>query len=147
MTPRSGGPRLAPLPRPFCCEQPSHRSGWMIGALILAPQHTARRTLPRGLASTAPRDSFLAHWRQAMPRDGALTLSDLRGRYLHINCGPCARRGRYAVAELIAAHGDAKLPDLLTRLADCPMAQGVGIHDGCKARFDAGDLMAREGDG
>jgi hypothetical protein len=76
-----------------------------------------------------------------MPRDGALTLSDLSGKYLHINCGPCGRRGRYAVAELISAYGDIKLPDLLTRLADCPMARGVGIHDRCKARFDSGDLM------
>ena len=79
-----------------------------------------------------------------MPRDGALTLSDLRGKYLHINCGPCGRRGRYDVARLIAEHGDAKLPDLLGRLADCPTARGLGIHDRCKARFDSGDLMPRQ---
>ena len=71
-----------------------------------------------------------------MPRDGALTLSDLPGRYLHLVCGPCGRRGRYAVARLIAEHGDAKLPDLLTALANCPAARGLGIHDRCKARFE-----------
>jgi hypothetical protein len=29
-----------------------------------------------------------------MPRDGSLTLSDVRGPTLAIVCGPCGRRGR-----------------------------------------------------
>lgn len=52
-----------------------------------------------------------------MPRDGALTLSDVRGRTLTIACAPCAKRGRYAVARLLEKHGDARLTDLLGMLA------------------------------
>ena len=52
-----------------------------------------------------------------MPRDGALTLSDVREPTLTIVCEPCARRGRYAVARLLEEHGDAKLTDLLGMLA------------------------------
>jgi len=55
-----------------------------------------------------------------MPRNSALTPSDLSGKYLHIVCEPCAKRGRYAVERLIAEHGDVKLTDLLTALASCP---------------------------
>jgi hypothetical protein len=33
-----------------------------------------------------------------MPRDGALTLSDVRGSSLSIVCEPCGRRERYNVA-------------------------------------------------
>jgi hypothetical protein len=43
-----------------------------------------------------------------MPRDGALTLSDLPRSYLV--CGACVRRWRYAVAQLIAAHGRRQAP-------------------------------------
>jgi hypothetical protein len=78
-----------------------------------------------------------------MPRDGALTLSDLPGAYLHLVCGPCVRRWRYAVAQLIAAHGDAKLPDLLVKLANCPSAREFGVHDRCQARFDPSAQRAR----
>jgi hypothetical protein len=53
-----------------------------------------------------------------MPRDGALTLSDVRGPTLRIVCEPCGRRGRYSVTKLIEEHGDAKLTDLLQTLAD-----------------------------
>ena len=36
--------------------------------------------------------------------------------------------------------GDAKLTDLLVRLADCPKARSVSIHDRCKAvAFLAGE--------
>ncbi len=47
-----------------------------------------------------------------MPRD-AIVLSDLKAPDLHIVCEPRSRRGHYAVARLMAEHGDAKLPDLL----------------------------------
>ena len=47
-----------------------------------------------------------------MPRDGSLTLSDIREPTLAIGCGRCGRHGRYNVQQLIAAHGaDAKLTD------------------------------------
>jgi hypothetical protein len=70
-----------------------------------------------------------------MPRDGALTLSDVRSPTLSIVCGPCARRGRYAVARLLEEHGDAKLTDLLLTLADCQKARSASIHDRCKAVY------------
>jgi hypothetical protein len=43
-----------------------------------------------------------------MPRDGAIILTDLQAPFLHLVCEPCGRRGRYAVARLIAERGDAK---------------------------------------
>jgi hypothetical protein len=70
-----------------------------------------------------------------MPRDGALTLSDVREPTLSIACEPCGRRGTYNVARLIERHGDAKLTDLLQTLADCPKARSASIHDRWKAVF------------
>jgi hypothetical protein len=40
-----------------------------------------------------------------MPRDGSLTLSDIREPMLAIGCERCGRHRRYNVARLIAAHG------------------------------------------
>ena len=71
-----------------------------------------------------------------MPRDGALTLSDVRGPTLGIVCEPCGRRGRYSVAKLMEQHGDAKLTDLLQTLADCQKARSASIYDRCKAVYD-----------
>ena len=70
-----------------------------------------------------------------MPRDGALTLSDVRGQTLSIVCGPCDRRGRYAVATLLEEHGDAKLTDLLVTLAKCSKTRCPSVHDRCKAVY------------
>ena len=70
-----------------------------------------------------------------MPRDGALTISDARSPTLSIVCGPCARRGRYAVTKLLEEHGNAKLTDLLVILADCPKTRSASIHDRCKAVY------------
>jgi hypothetical protein len=56
-----------------------------------------------------------------MPRDGAITFSDLQGRLdlLHIDCDRCNRHRCYAVANLIDEYGaDAKFFDWLTR--NCP---------------------------
>jgi hypothetical protein len=47
---------------------------------------------------------------------------------LSIVCGPCVRRGRYAVARLIEEHGDAKLT--------CPKARSASIQDRCKAVYE-----------
>jgi hypothetical protein len=57
-----------------------------------------------------------------MPRDGAQTLSDVRGPVLSVVCEPCRRRERYDVERLTRQYGwDAKLTDLLPALAvDCP---------------------------
>jgi hypothetical protein len=71
-----------------------------------------------------------------MPRDGSLTLSDIREPTLAIACERCGRHGRYNVARLIAVHGaDAKLTDLLPTLANCEKARSVSVHDRCKAKF------------
>lgn len=70
-----------------------------------------------------------------MPRGGAVTLSDVREPGLVIVCEPCERRGRYKVERLMAEHGDAKLTDLLTILADCPKARSMSVHDRCKAAY------------
>ena len=72
-----------------------------------------------------------------MPRDGTLTLSDIREPALTIAGERCSRYGRYSVTRLIAAHGaDAKLPDLLATLANCEKARSVSNHDRCKAKFE-----------
>jgi len=47
-------------------------------------------------------------------------LSDLRISTLSIECEPCGRGGRDNVPKLIARCGNAKLPELLYVLADCP---------------------------
>jgi hypothetical protein len=71
-----------------------------------------------------------------MPRDGAMTLYDVREPMIEIVCQPCGRRGSYSVERLIAAHGaDIKLPELLTRLANCDKARSFSIYDRCKARY------------
>ena len=74
-----------------------------------------------------------------MPRDGAITLSDLQAPFLHLVCEPCGRRGRYAVARLIAERGDAKLTDLLPALANCSRVtkSAASICDRCEAGFEA----------
>ena len=71
-----------------------------------------------------------------MPRDGAMTLADVRAPTIGIVCAPCGRRGRYSVDRLMAEHGDAKLTDLLAVLADCPEARSVSVHDRCKAVYE-----------
>jgi hypothetical protein len=78
-----------------------------------------------------------------MPRDGSLTLSDLREPRLTIVCWRCGRYARYNVARLIAAQGaDAKLTDLLATLANCEKARSASIHDRCKARFQGFSFRA-----
>jgi hypothetical protein len=78
-----------------------------------------------------------------MLRDGSLTLSDLEAPFLHIACALCGRRGRYAVAGLMAKHGDAKPTDLLLDLAQCDKARLLSIHDRCKAIYES--LATRRG--
>jgi hypothetical protein len=70
-----------------------------------------------------------------MPRDGSMTLSDVEAPFLQIICAPCERQGRFAVAQLMAQHGDAKLTDLLQALVQCEKAQSLSIHDRCKAVY------------
>ncbi len=73
-----------------------------------------------------------------MPRDGVIILTDLQAPFLHLVCEPCGRRGRYAVARLIAERGDAKLTDHLSALANCSKGtNSASIYDRCKAQFEA----------
>jgi hypothetical protein len=72
----------------------------------------------------------------AMPRDGSMILSDVRGSTLWIVCTPCGRCGRYNVDKLMAEPGDAKLTDLLVTLANCEKARSRSVYDRCKAVFE-----------
>ena len=73
-----------------------------------------------------------------MPRDNAITFSDLIGKteVLRVTCEKCGRDGRYIVARLIRKRGrDAKLVDWLDELtADCPKKQARNMSDRCGAR-------------
>jgi hypothetical protein len=67
--------------------------------------------------------------RRAMPRDGTLTLSDIRGTTLTIVCEPCGRRGQYNVERLMAEHGDAKLAVAATiAWVDSEASRGAGLR-------------------
>jgi hypothetical protein len=68
-------------------------------------------------------------------RDHAHTLSDFLVPTLSIECEPCGRAERYNVAKLMEQHGDARLPDLLYVLADCPKAKAASVYDPCKAVY------------
>jgi hypothetical protein len=68
-------------------------------------------------------------------RKNAHTLSDFRVPTLSIECEPCGRVGRYNVAKLIEQHGDARLPELLDVLADCPKAKAASVYDRCNAVY------------
>ena len=65
---------------------------------------------------------------------GLLTLSDVHAPTLALACEGYGRRGRYNVERFNSEHGaDAKLTDLLHKLADCSKARSLSIHDRCKA--------------
>jgi hypothetical protein len=80
-----------------------------------------------------------------MPREGAVTLSDLVAPTLTLDCAPCGRKGVYSVARLQAKHGDARLTDLRAFLtADCPKRARRSIHAQCQAVFDPPPETKRE---
>jgi len=75
-----------------------------------------------------------------MPRDGAVTLCDLRQRGMDrvsVACKACGRNGSYRLdAALDRWCEDQKLTDLLTLLTvDCQKGKGAAIMDQCGARF------------
>ena len=79
-----------------------------------------------------------------MPRDGSLTLSDIREPTLAIVCERCGQRGRYNVKRLIAVHGpDVKLTELLVTLANCEKARSFSVYNRCKARFEGSSFRAK----
>jgi hypothetical protein len=73
-----------------------------------------------------------------MPRDGAITFSDLIGKLdtLRLACDKCGRVGQYSLARLIERHGkDGRVADLLdTVAADCPKRMAANFSDRCDAR-------------
>jgi len=76
--------------------------------------------------------------RAAMPRDGAITFSDLIGKLddLRVSCEKCGRSGRYQVQRLIRDRGrDGKIVDWLDQItADCPKKATISWNDRCAAR-------------
>ena len=84
----------------------------------------------------AARRSYRCDIVRAMPRDGSLVLSDVRAPTLTIVCEPCGRRRQYNVERLLEEHGDAKLTELLTTLANCQKARSASIHDRCRVVFE-----------
>jgi hypothetical protein len=80
-----------------------------------------------------------------MPRQGAVTLSDLIGPTLTLVCTLCDRRGKYNVARLQDRHGDATLTDLrLFLTANCPRRDRFMTADQCEAVFDPPPATRRE---
>ena len=55
-----------------------------------------------------------------MPCPIAITPAAMRTPNVVVVCGPCWRRGRFAVARLIEKYGDTLMPDLLPELTKCP---------------------------
>ena len=74
-----------------------------------------------------------------MPRDGAITFSDLVGKLdvLRVSCSKCERDGAYGLPRLINERGrDAKVIDWLDELtAECPKKIARNTNDPCGARF------------
>lgn len=74
-----------------------------------------------------------------MPRNGALTFSDIAGKteLLRVACAKCGRDGQYRVLRLMKEFGgDATLIEFKERLiASCPKRQAVDIYDRCGASF------------
>jgi len=73
-----------------------------------------------------------------MPRDGAITFSDLVGKLddMRVLCPVCGKSGRYRLQRLIAEHGrDGKVIDWLDAItADCPKKSAHNMNDQCGAR-------------
>jgi hypothetical protein len=66
----------------------------------------------------SPVDACGCRWnnKTVMPRDGAITFSDIEAKLsvLKVACSKCTRRGHYIVPRLIRAHGrNAKIIDWL----------------------------------
>jgi hypothetical protein len=74
-----------------------------------------------------------------MPRDGAITFDDPRGKLdaLRVTCEACGRTGRYSLDRLIERRGpDCKVVDLLAEMtADCPRRAAGTFNDRRGARW------------
>ena len=65
-----------------------------------------------------------------MPRNGSLTLSDVRKPHVCLVCSACNRRETHPVAKLMERYRDEALPRVLSRIVSCPK------QSGCKAMFE-----------
>lgn len=79
-----------------------------------------------------------------MPRDGAITLSDLATQgcvTVAVRCLRCPRAGRYSLAGLMERFGDEKLPAVAFELSrDCPKRQrATNIYDRCDVLIGAAE--------
>ena len=72
-----------------------------------------------------------------MPRDGALTLADVRSATVSVVCA-CGQCDCYAVASLMVEHGDAKLTDLICKLAECQTLSSAKSEQRCSAVYEGG---------
>jgi hypothetical protein len=74
-----------------------------------------------------------------MPRDGALTFSDLSGRLdvLRVHCEHCDFRGHYSVAKLTADYGrDGRLVEWFGNLTrDCALKRQGRLVRACDAKM------------
>jgi len=77
--------------------------------------------------------------RQRRRGDGAVLLADWPGGpMVLVECTPCGRTGRYALARLVERYGPAAgMPDVLDAItADCPRHRRARFFDQpCRARF------------
>jgi hypothetical protein len=74
-----------------------------------------------------------------VPRYGPLALADVRSPTVSALC-ECGQSDRYAVASLIVEYGDAKLTDLICKLADCQTLRSSRSEQRCKAVYEGGSL-------
>ena len=65
-----------------------------------------------------------------MPRNGSLTLSDVRKPTISLVCSACNRRETHPVAKLIERYGDEALPEVLARIVNCSR------RSVCRAMFE-----------
>ena len=75
-------------------------------------------------------NAFAVPSSRSMPRNGSLTLSDVRKPTISLVCSACNLRETHPVAKLIERYGDEALPEVLPRIAHCPLLSN------CKAMFE-----------
>jgi hypothetical protein len=62
-------------------------------------------------------------------------MAEMKTPHVFVVCAPCGHRGHFAVARLLAQHGDASMPGLLPELTRCPKWKSLSTYDYCKAVY------------
>lgn len=73
-----------------------------------------------------------------MKKPGAVALGEVAAKATHLDiaCSRCERRGRYALARLVASHGpDFAMTDLGNELANCPHRNATSHGERCDVYF------------